>query len=180
MNVDELQETIYEAAGRVLRTQHRWVDVEDVRQEMWVFTSSLGEDQLKELSLNNLRRRLKDVGYDYARRERAAKSGYSPDDEVFYGLRTLRELLPLAVMPYPLVFRGLPDGDKPTTHRAGATPAFEYETAIADVRKAFKALPEAQRNILQAYVDTGDGTREVTSALKAMQRRLGGRRPRRG
>lgn len=174
---DDLETLINETAYRIVRRFRNFVEPEDVRQEMrlWAYAR---KNYVTGLKTFHLTRALQRVGEGYARKEKAAKTGYSPADEVFYSMGVLRELLPIAVTDEPVVLRGVNPDDKQGARRAGSTPAFEYETAIADVRKAYKALPDEKRLVLLLYVAGKEVPAvEVTRAVRGMQRRLGGRRP---
>lgn len=178
---DDLDDLINTTAYRIFKRYRRWVEAPDIRQEMWTYIAGLTETRLATIEANTLRWRLHDVGERYARKEKATKSGYHVDDEVFYGLRVIRELLPVAMDDTPVVLRGVDEAQKGAGRRAGAVPPLDYETAIADLRKAYRGLDALRRGILAEYVEGGHDIDDasVTGALRAMQRRLGGRRPQR-
>lgn len=173
----DLKGIIDKAAYAIYRRYRLWADCEDIRQEMWVWASRQPPDALEAMETNPLRWKLKDAGEAYARREKAARSGYTGDDEVFYAMRVIRELLPQAMSTTPDVLPGVDDreGSKPPK---GTAHAFEYETAIADLRAAYQTLPADERDLLHDYADGGDVPElDVTRAIRRMQRKLGGRRP---
>lgn len=149
---------------------------DDLRQEMWAWILTQKPARILELDAKVLGYKLRDAGEIYARKEKAQKAGYSPSDEVFYGMRALRELLPLAVDTEPVVLRREGEGGPST----GIGPSMEFETSVADLRKAYRRLSSKYRVILAEYVSDPDSADEVqvTRALRYMQRKLGGRRPR--
>lgn len=174
----DLKAAVEGVSYQIYKRYRRFVDPEDLRQEMYMWAYAQKPERLDEIPAATLRWRLRDVGDHFARGEKAAKSGYSQDDEVFYAVRVIRELLPHAVTDTPVVLRGVDEQNGPSGKRAGAVPSMDYETAIADLRKAYKGLGDRYRTILAEYamgkmVDEAD----VNKALRAMQRGLGGRRP---
>lgn len=174
---DDLTQLINKAAYQLYRRYRAYVEAEDIRQEMWVWVAARVA-KVEDMPTFKLRYKLLDAGGTYCRREKAAKSGYSPDDEVFYGLPLLRELLPFAVRDLPIVLKGVDDTNTSTARKAAAGVSMSYETAVADVRAAFNWLRDPYRAVLRAYADGDEvSAGEVTRALRAMQRKLGGRRP---
>jgi hypothetical protein len=174
---DDLVSLIDTTAYLTYRRYRQWTSPEDLRQEMWLWVAAQPDGRVDEMELPSLRWRLRDAGEAYARREKAAQSGYSPDDEVFYSLRTLRQTIGLAFGGLP-VATAVNERQGGAGRRAGATPAMEMETFVIDLRKAVKAVPWTV-SILKAYA-SGKPTDpdEVTKALRAVQRKLGGPRPR--
>src|SRR5690606_28554087 len=154
----DLDSLIAKAAYHVYRRYRRWVEPEDIRQELHLWAAEHAK-RLQELDEQQIKWRLRDVGEIYARKEKAAKSGYLPEDEVFYSLRALRELLPIAVsnevVPQPVY----DPADKPATRRAASNPGMEWETAVADLRRAFARLSDWHQTVLIDYV-YGEGTSE--------------------
>lgn len=174
----DLEPAIAGVAYTIFRRYRRWVDPEDLRQEMYAWAVAQNATRLDEMPASSLRWRLRDVADHYARGEKAAKTGYSTDDEVFYALRVLRELLPHAVTDVPIAMRGVDERVGGSGRKAGAVPSMDYETAIADLRKAYKGLSDRYRGVLARYAEgASEAEADVNKALRALQRMLGGRRP---
>lgn len=177
---DDLEDLINTTAYRVYRRYRQWTEAADIRQEMWLWAMSVPEGAMSTMEKNRLRWKLHDSGLAYARAEKATRSGYHADDEVYYAIRVIRELLPVAIDDTPVVLRGVNEAERSSGRRAGAAPAMDYETAIADLRKAYRRLPDPQRTLLAGYVEGADvDEAAVNAALRSMQRRLGGRKPQR-
>lgn len=175
---DDLEDLINTTAYRLYKRYRRWVEASDVRQEMWVYVAGLTDERLETIEPGTLRWRLHDAGERYARREKATRSGYSVDDEVYYGLRVIRELLPVAIDDTPVVMRGVDDSQGVTTRRSPPGAGMDYETAVADLRRAYRGLTKERRKVLSDYAEGKDvDEASVTSAMRSMQRKLGGRRP---
>jgi DNA-directed RNA polymerase specialized sigma24 family protein len=176
----DLTHLISGIAHSIHRRYRQYAEAEDLRQEMWVWAYAQPKMKLDSLSTGTLRRRLWDVGLDYARREKAVKSGYDPDDEKFYSITVIRELLPWVVDPEPPILRGVDDRQTSNARRSAAGPAMELETVVVDLRKAYNRLSLRDRMILQTQVEFGmSEASDVDAALRKMQRALGGRKPKR-
>lgn len=158
------------AAGVAYRWQ-RWVGADDLRQELWLWVCSHPDMALALAEKGWLTRRLRTVGERYARRQKAAKLGYSPQDEVFYSVSRIRRMLPEALDP---------EATPPVeTYRENGLYG-EWVTALADVRRALQLVKEQHRRALLAWYrgERGDEAEDVVAALFAVQHQLGGSRPR--
>lgn len=170
---------LIDAAAYIIWKRYRGVtEPADIRQEMWAWVLTQKPTKVEELDARVLGYKLRDAGELYARKEKAARGGYSPSDEVFYSITTLRELLPLAVSTEPVALRR--EGEATGSYTPGVSPSMEFETTLADVRRAYRRLSTKYREILAEYVADPDASDEVQvrRALRYMQRKLGGRRPR--
>lgn len=107
----ELHENIYDIVPSVARTlAHKfgkWVEVADIRQECLLWAMSRAEWINEQLSEPDTTKRkhneaklawqMSRVGERYARREKAARSGYQVGDESYYDTATLAQLLPFVI-----------------------------------------------------------------------------------
>lgn len=101
-----MQDELYGMATTVARgLAKRWrEDFQDVRQEIllaclqdgmdtsWVDDPDLPEDDWKEM-VSQTKRWMRYAGERYCRTQKALREGYSTEDEAFYSLRRLEELL---------------------------------------------------------------------------------------
>lgn len=169
-------------AGYAVSKRYRgYTTAEDLRQEMWVWVLQQNPKKLEEADKRLLEWHLRNVGDLHGRKQKAAKEGYVPTDEVFYSISAIRECLPLAIESTPVVLRK--EGPNEFTGGKGGIPVpLEFETAIADLRKAYRGLSSKYREVLRGYVSNPEDADEVqvTRALRWMQRKLGGKRPRKG
>lgn len=182
---DDAGATVSTVADRLFRRWRRWTELDDIKQELWSEVYATPDH----FALEDLPRRLRNAGERYCRSEKARKCGYDVDDEQFYSLRVIRELLPDAIEGDPPVLRGVSESE---VKRRGTGTSMEYETSVIDVKTAYFKLGTAQQDLIwRAYVlqdsmaviaerygDTENniGTR-AHRALLALQRKLGGRRP---
>lgn len=176
-----IETLVNQTAYRLYRKYRKWVEANDIRQEMHTWIASKSKKYIDGLADNQLRWRLYDAGDIYCRKEKAAKTGYSPDDEVFYSMRLLREVLPNIVEGKDYLTKGVDDSSGTGARRSAAGSSMNYETTMADIRAAFEKLSEDHRLILEGEVEFGmSEPADVTRALRALQGKLGGRRPRKG
>jgi len=175
-----IETAVREAVSPIARRYFRYVDRADLIQECyaWAVSHPKTVQSLADNSQAYLTRRLRTIAERYARREKAVKVGYSPDDELYYSFTRLVELLPDAFDP---------EATPPQTGYSDVASSRErtfqeWETAIADVRQGLKQIPPAAQGQLRRYVvDNVDETDpDFVSAVRCLQRRLGGPRPHHG
>lgn len=158
------------------RRYRRIVSVDDLRQECWLWAVEHKDwtRQALEVSDAYLVRRLRGVAERYARREKAARGGYSVDDEMYYSIAAIANLLPEALDPQAVTPAGQASEVKGSAERY-----MEWETSIADIRGAVAKLTGKERYTLQWWLDTNidDPPPEVTTILRKIQKSLGGARP---
>ena len=109
--VTELHPVIYDLVPSVANTIHRrynkHVEKDDIKQELMAWAMTRVEDHIIDLMEPNEERRrhneqriawqMKRAGERYARKEKAAKSGYQTNDEAYYESATLGQLLPFVI-----------------------------------------------------------------------------------
>lgn len=159
------------AASPIYRRYRPHVHVDDLRQQcwLWVLEHQNKAEELLEASDGFLVRRLRSVAERYARREKAVRTGYRPQDEHFYSLAQIVDLLPEALDP-----------DATSGANNGS---MEWETSIADIRGAVAALLPGARGRLVSWVNGSDmetTNDDIKSILRQIQMRLGGPRPTEG
>jgi DNA-directed RNA polymerase specialized sigma24 family protein len=107
----ELHPVIYDLVPSVANTIHRrykaYVEKDDVKQELVAWAMTRAEDHIVDLMEPVEERRkhneqriawqMRRVAERYARKEKAAKSGYQTNDEVYYQTATLGQLLPFVI-----------------------------------------------------------------------------------
>ena len=107
----EINETAYELASSVANTIYRryknFVERDDVRQECYAWAlsrSSYINFQLAEVDTDKRRHneqriawQMRRVAERYARKQKAAKSGYQTSDEAYYESATVGQLLPFVI-----------------------------------------------------------------------------------
>lgn len=181
------------SASRILASPYRgYVDLGDVRQEcyLWLCQNYGKAEGWRERyegvhAERTLTKALRNAGDRYCREEKAQKEGYSPDDESFYSLPMVADLLQLSFDPDWM----MPNGIELTGPTSGGKPASEggnLMVMVADVTRAYSRMPKHDQALLaRAYgdgVQTGDVIAELSlewectqSAANSRLRRVLGR-----
>ena len=193
-------------ANSIYRRYRQFVERDDVKQECYTWYYSRAEHFNALLSVENSVERVineKRMAWQmrrhcerYARKEKAAKSGYKPGDESFYDTVTIAQLLPyvIASIINDTVLEAAQNLINDGQPRKQAAPA-EGGTLLAiliDIKKAYLKLDVADKDLLikryhesltlqemaeylQCAVSTAD--RRCTNALRRLQNNLGGESP---
>lgn len=175
-------------------------------QEAWAFTLSRIDNFNELLSVDNEVQQKwneKKVAWQirrclerYARKEKAAKSGYQVNDEAYYDTITIAQLLPFVIKSHVhdtaleqsqiLVNDGTPR--KPSAPAEGGN----LLAMLVDIKRAYEKLDEEDRNVLRLryhenhtlqqiaeYLECAISTadRRVTQALRKVQETMGGDSP---
>jgi len=147
----------------VHRRYRKYVDRNDLMQEAyaWVMTrisyfNGLLAEENEAVRLANQRRigwQMKRAIERYARKEKAAKSGYQPNDETFYDVVTIAQLLPYVIasvvnetaieQAQNLVNDGTPR--KPAAPAEGGN----LLATLIDIKKSYELLDEDEKTILR-------------------------------
>ena len=107
----ELHPVIYDlvpsVANTIYRRYNKHLEKDDIKQELMAWAMTRVEDHtidlmepVEEIRRHNEQRiawQMKRAGERYARKEKAAKSGYQTNDEVYYESATLGQLLPFVI-----------------------------------------------------------------------------------
>lgn len=170
-----IEDRIPIVAAQVASRYHRFVDKDDVAQELRVYAMGEGKPHLDKFVSEGeefrVQRALYGAGKQYAEREKAAQSGYSFEDVAWYSPEKLADLIPLALSDG---WEGL-TGQGDETAGYGSTDGREGGTLlamVADVRRAIS------RSGLPRHTASYDPDTELgTSNLQALADQLGGEFP---
>ena len=208
--VTELHPTVYELVPSVAYTVYRrykkYVDKDDIKQEclMWAMTRieyinfQLSEPNIEQRKHNEQKVawQMLRVAERYARKEKAAKSGYQTGDEAYYERATLGQLLPFVIASVidGTVLEQAQEMVKDGQPRGSSSPAEggNLLAILIDIKKAYVKLePQFQQllawrhhenltlaqiaGLLEVAVSTAD--RRCIGALRALQKELGGENP---
>ena len=167
-------EAAVSSAARILRAKYRnFVDYADIQQELYLWlilnyekVQNWRETRDEEHAERTLVRALRNAGERYCRNEKAEQSGYSTEDEFFYSIPMVADLLQLYFDPDWMMPNGL-ELDK----TSGGTPAQEggnLMAMVADVGRAYGALPAPDKALLREIYDNDDqGVRDAV-AVKSL------------
>lgn len=154
------------SASKMLYSRYRnYVEYADVQQELYLWLlahydravrwrSNYSEKHAERTVVKALR----NAGERYCRTEKAEKDGYNVEDEFFYSIPMIADLLALSYDPKWMVPKGI---DYTEAHRP-LSPSNELIVMVADVARAAESLPEPDQALLK-YVY--GGSRLVTDAI---------------
>ena len=206
----ELHPVIYDLVPSVANTIHRrynkHVEKDDIKQELMAWAMTRVEDHIIDLMepIEERRRhneqriawQMKRAGERYARKEKAAKSGYQTNDEAYYESATLGQLLPFVIasvidgtvleQAQEMIRDGQPKGSSSPAEGGNLL------ATLIDVKRSYLKLEVEDQTILrmryhegltlqqvagllECAVSTAD--RRCTSALRKVQNNLGGDNP---
>ena len=201
-----LEDIVPSVVTAIYRRYRQWVEKADLTQEAWAFVLSRAETFNETLAHENEVQRKwneKRVAWQirrslerYARKEKAAKSGYQINDEAYYDTVTIAQLLPFVIKSYVhntaleqsqvLINDGQPR--KPSAPAEGGN----LLAMLVDIKRAYEKLEKEEQDILRLryhenqtlqhigeYLECAISTadRRVTQALRKLQSEIGGNSP---
>jgi RNA polymerase sigma factor (sigma-70 family) len=208
--VSELHPVVYELAPSVAYAVHRrykhWVEREDVTQECiaWAvtrnayITEQMSVEDPKQLEYNQSRIawQMKRAVERYARKEKANKSGYQTNDEVYYQTFTLGQLLPFVITSIidGTVLEQMQEMINDGQPRGSSSPSEggNLLASLIDIKKCYLKLDQKDQELLRmrhydnatlqqiaAFLECAVSTadRRCTNALRRLQDELGGETP---
>jgi RNA polymerase sigma factor (sigma-70 family) len=208
--VTELHPIIYELAPSVAYAVHRrykhWVEREDVTQECiaWgvtrnaYITEQMSVEDPKQLEYNQSRIawQMKRAVERYARKEKANKSGYQINDEVYYQTFTLGQLLPFVITSIidGTVLEQMQEMINDGQPRGSSSPSEggNLLASLIDIKKCYLKLDQKDQELLRmrhydnatlqqiaAFLECAVSTadRRCTNSLRRLQDELGGETP---
>ena len=208
--MSELHPIVYELAPSVAYAVHRrykhWVEREDVVQECiaWAvtrnayITEQMSVEDPKQLEHNQSRIawQMKRAVERYARKEKANKSGYQINDEVYYQTFTLGQLLPFVITSIidGTVLEQMQEMINDGQPRGSSSPSEggNLLASLIDIKKCYLKLDQKDQEVLrmrhydnatlqqiasflECAVSTAD--RRCSNSLRRLQDELGGETP---
>lgn len=208
--VTEINPSIYDIvpsiAYSVSQRYGKFVERDDIKQECynWALTrAAYINEQLGELDTDKRRHNEQKIAWQmlrvaerYARKEKAARSGYQTGDEAYYERATLAQLLPFVIASVidGTVLEQAQEMVKDGQPRGSSSPAEggNLLAILLDIKKGYLKLDTEEQQlliwryhesltlsqmaaILECAVSTAD--RRCIGALRALQKELGGENP---
>lgn len=208
--MSDLHPIVYDLAPSVAYAIHRryknWVERDDVAQECiaWAITRnayitdqmSVEDPQQLEHNQRRIAWQMKRAVERYARKEKANKSGYQINDEVYYQTFTLGQLLPFVIASVidGTVLEQMQEMINDGQPRGSSSPAEggNLLAALIDIKKCFMKLDQKDQTVLrmrhydnatlqqiaqylECAVSTAD--RRCSNSLRRLQDELGGETP---
>ena len=210
LTVIKLHPIVYELAPSVAYAIHRrykhWVERDDITQECiaWAITRNayitdqMSVEDVKQLEHNERRIawQMKRAVERYARKEKANKSGYQTNDEVYYQTFTLGQLLPFVISSIidGTVLEQMQEMINDGQPRGSSSPSEggNLLAALIDIKKCFLKLDQKDQTVLRmryydnatlqqiaSYLECAVSTadRRVSNSLRRLQDELGGETP---
>lgn len=140
------------SATKMLYSRYRdYVEYADVQQELYVWLLGHYDRVVRwraNLSTRHAERTivkaLRNAGERYCRTEKAERDGYAVEDEFFYSIPMIADLITLSFDPLWRVPKGIDYSEqKPTA------PSNELVVMVSDVTRALETLPEADQRLLR-------------------------------
>ena len=208
--VSDLHPIVYELAPSVAYAIHRryknWVERDDVAQECiaWAITRnayitdqmSVEDPQQLEHNQRRIAWQMKRAVERYARREKANKSGYQINDEVYYQTFTLGQLLPFVITSIidGTVLEQMQEMINDGQPRGSSSPSEggNLLASLIDIKKCYLKLDQKDQELLRmrhydnatlqqiaAFLECAVSTadRRCTNSLRRLQDELGGETP---
>jgi DNA-directed RNA polymerase specialized sigma24 family protein len=206
----ELHPVIYDLVPSVANTIHRrynkHVEKDDIKQELMAWAMTRVQDHTEDLMepIEDRRRhneqriawQMRRVAERYARKEKAAKSGYQTNDEAYYESATLGQLLPFVIASIidGTVLEQAQEMINDGQPRGSSSPA-EGGNLLAnliDIKRGFLKLEQEDQTILRmrhhenftlqqiaAHLECAISTadRRCAHSLRKLQEMLGGVSP---
>lgn len=162
------------SATKILCSRYRgYVEYDDVRQELalWLWENywraeKWREDRQTHHAERTLIKALRNAGERYCRAEKAQIVGMEPEDEFFYSIPMVADLLQLYFDPTWMI-----PGGMEFNKVSGGAPASEggnLMTMVADVGRAYEALPPPDRELL-LFVYDGDQPVSEQITVKSLE-----------
>jgi RNA polymerase sigma factor (sigma-70 family) len=175
-----LNDIVPSVVNLVHRRYRKYVDRADLTQESyaWLMTrvsyfNDLLEEENESIRIANQRRigwQMKRAIERYARKEKASKSGYQTNDESFYDVITIAQLLPYVIasvvndnaieQAQNLVNDGTPR--KPAAPAEGGN----LLATLIDIKKSYRLLDEDEQNILRLRYHENYTLQQLSESLE--------------
>jgi RNA polymerase sigma factor (sigma-70 family) len=168
--IDDLRTIISIQAHRLMRKYHRYVEYDDLTQELWVygyrkhdkfveFLTREDKDEQRQ-GWSAAHKSMWREGDKYCRTVKAEALGYRPGDEAFYDASQVRQLVEMS--HNGTSYTNQVD-DRPKVKRIPGS-GYMLETSIADLHRAMKVLSPEERGILMHAYGDGVPEEEVAEA----------------
>lgn len=197
--LDDASVVITSCAHQLAREYYNFVTADDLRQEMWVWVLKhqekvtdwmTREDKVEKAQGSKaLAKSLLRMGQIYCRKEKAASSGYLPQDEYFYTRSLVTALVDALVNDGKMQVNMVDDSPRKTKLDSEGN---DILALLSDVDRALASLEEGQRTLVVRLCGHGETSAQVAEqegvtrqavdnrlnrALDRMIKELGGEYP---
>lgn len=169
-NFTNQDEAAVTSASKILLSRYRdFVTYEDVRQELylWLFQNyekveAWRAERDTRFAERTIIKALRNAGERFCRAEKAESVGYAPEDEFFYSIPMVADLLQLYfdpewMIPPAAVYDERTSGGKPPSEGGNLV------AMVADVGRAYEALPAPDKTLLAFVYGGGDPSDHIAA-----------------
>jgi hypothetical protein len=144
------------AVVRVARIYADFVEVDDLAQEVALWWYGRGKKYVNRYiyreELAKLGKAVYKVAVEYAEKEKAARSGYRPEDNVVYSKQQIKDLIPLAI-DIEAMANTTPVAPEGPHAKGNLAEGGNLLASVVDVRRGIEKLDPDQRRFLQMADD---------------------------
>lgn len=159
------------SATKILFSKYRnYVEYADVQQELYLWllthydrTERWRAEYSEKHAERTVVKALRQAGERYCRTEKAERDGYAVEDEFFYSIPMIADLLALSFDPLWRVPKGIDYSEQKSP-----APGNELIVMVADVSRALETLPEGDQALLR-YVYGGKRTPREAFIQKSLE-----------
>jgi len=179
-----------------LHRSYSMVARDDILQEIyvWVYSHSIKIEEYQdgtEHGRNKLLKAMRNAGIRFAQAEKARILGYRPEDNYYYELGLIRDVLALIWDEDAWTNPPQPEEQARVKYRA-ANEGNNYVTTLADISRAVALLTLGEQSLLRRHYHDGESSASIADSLgvstsavdgrlgrlvRKLQRLLGGERP---
>lgn len=161
-------------ASKILCSRYRRVvEYEDVQQELylWLIKNHHKADRWREQyetrhAERTVVKALRNAGERYCREEKAQKEGFEVEDEFFYSIPMVADLLSLSFDPDWMSPKAVElEAGGPTSSGKPASEGGNLMAMVADVGRAYSRMPKPDRDLLARCYGQGVSTPEALVEL---------------
>lgn len=138
---------------KVYRNYHLYVESEDLRQEVWAWWFGKGRKYVRRYiyagDWGKLGKAVYSQAVAFAEKEKAARSGYRPEDNIVYSKQQIKDLLPLAIDIEAMAATTPVAQEGPHAH-GNLAEGGNLLASVVDVRRAIDALAFGDQQFLKA------------------------------
>jgi hypothetical protein len=143
---------VQNSVTRVYRNYHLYVEHDDLRQHVWSWWFGEGRKYARRYiyagEMAKLGKAVYGQAVKYAEKEKAARSGYRPEDNIAYSKAQIKDLIPLAVDIEAMAETTPVAAEGPKAH-GNLAEGGNLLASVVDVRRAIDALGGADQSFLQ-------------------------------
>lgn len=161
MTTTGLEPVVYSVSRQLANRYRGYVEREDLAQELWVWilnhqdkVESWVESYHPKSVERLVARALRNAGDKHCRKEKARQVGYEPDDEFFYSLGMVTDMLTLYFDPEWTAPRAIQLGATPSSQ--AASEGWNLQTMVSDVGRAYERLSASDQELIRYVYGSGD------------------------